>query len=260
MNIFKRAYVRYILHRHAIAHDLWRDITENRAFLRGMSAVEKARLRELSTLFLYEKHFVGAQGLQLTPAMSASIAAQACLPILGLGFNCLSGWSDVIVYPDAFVVSRDSVDAAGVVHHQQQVLAGESWSRGPLIVSWADVEQDQLGFDSGRNVVIHEIAHKLDVLNGSNNGFPPLHAAMSIPQWSKTLGDAYQQLVQRVEHHHHACINPYAATSPAEFFAVVSEYFFCAPETLHNHFAEVYQQLQLYYRQDPLLRQRSPIC
>jgi hypothetical protein len=105
--------------------------------------------------------------------------------------------------------------------------------------------------------VIHEIAHKLDTLNGSANGYPPLHYGMDITQWAATLSTAYQSLVRQVEHHHRACINPYAATNPAEFFAVISEYFFCAPETLHTHFADVYQQLQLYYRQDPLRRVRD---
>ncbi|MDD5410124.1 MAG: zinc-dependent peptidase, partial [Methylobacter sp.] len=171
-----------------------------------------------------------------------------------LGIGCLSGWTEVIVYPGAFRVDRDDRDAAGVVHHQEQALIGESWSRGPLILSWDDVERDMQGKQSGRNVVIHEIAHKLDVLNGSANGYPPLHYGMDVTQWAASLSAAYQSLVRRVEHHHRACIDPYAATNPAEFFAVISEYFFCAPEVLHAHFAEVYQQLQLYYRQDPLSR------
>lgn len=254
MNIFKRARVRYVLHRHAIAHDLWVEVAEKLASLQGMAAVEKAHLRELSTLFLHEKKFFGAQEFQLTDAMCLIIAAQACLPVLGLGIGCLSGWTEIIVYPGAFRISREDKDAAGVVHHQEQALIGESWSRGPLILSWDDVARDMQGKQSGRNVVIHEIAHKLDMLNGSANGFPPLHYGMDITQWTASLSAAYQSLVQRVEHHHRACIDPYAATNPAEFFAVISEYFFCEPETLHTHFADVYQQLQLYYRQDPLRR------
>jgi Mlc titration factor MtfA (ptsG expression regulator) len=254
MNIFKRARLRYILHRHTIPHDLWEGATEKLAFLQNLSAVEKAHLRELSSLFLYEKNFVGAHEFALTEAMCVTIAAQACLPVLKLGFNHLSGWTDVIIYPSPFRISRDSVDDAGVVHHEERVLVGESWARGPLIVSWSEVEQDSLAAPSGRNVVIHEIAHKLDVLNGRMNGFPPLHVGMSIPKWTEALSNAYQHLVARVDHHHYTGINPYAASSPAEFFAVVSEYFFCSPETLHTHFPEVYQQLQLYYRQNPLLR------
>ena len=254
MNIFKRARIRYFLHRHAIPHDLWAKATEQLVVLQGMTAVEKAHLRELATLFLHEKQFVGVQELQLTDAMCLSIAALACLPALGLGIACLSGWTEIIVYPGAFRVSRDEKDAAGVVHHQEQALVGESWSRGPLIVSWDDVEQDMQGKQSGRNVVIHEIAHKLDVLNGAADGFPPLHRDMDIEAWSSSLSAAYESLVRQVQHHHRACINPYAATNPAEFFAVISEYFFCSPQLLHTHFADVYRQLRFYYRQDPLQR------
>jgi Mlc titration factor MtfA (ptsG expression regulator) len=121
-------------------------------------------------------------------------------------------------------------------------------------VSWDDVEQDMQGKQSGRNVVIHEIAHKLDVLNGAADGYPPLHRDMDIMAWSTSLSAAYESLVRQVQHHHRPCINPYAATNPAEFFAVISEYFFCAPDLLHTHFADVYQQLRIYYRQDPLQR------
>lgn len=260
MNIFKRAHIRYILHRHAISHNLWAEVIEKLVVLQGMTAVEKAHLRELTTLFLHKKQFVGVQELQLTDAMCLIIAAQACLPVLGLGIGYLSGWTEIIVYPGAFRISRDERDATGVVHHQEQALIGESWSRGPLILSWDDIERDMQGRQSaGHNVVIHEIAHKLDVLNGPADGFPPLHHGMAIIEWSILLSAAYESLVRQLDHHHRTCINPYAATSPAEFFAVISEYFFCAPEILHTHFGDVYQQLQLYYRQNPLRRVHS-IC
>ena len=122
-------------------------------------------------------------------------------------------------------------DVAGVVHHQEQVLIGESWYRGSLILSWDDVERDLQGKQSGRNVVSHEIAHKLDMLNRIREQFP-LRCIMAWPvtEWSIALGAAYESLVQRVEHHHRICLNPYAASSPAKFFAVISEYFFSAPE------------------------------
>jgi Mlc titration factor MtfA (ptsG expression regulator) len=254
LNIFKRARIRYILHRHAIPHALWLESAENLPVFRGLTAVEKAHLRELATLFLHEKNLVGTQGLMVTDVMKVCIASQACLPILHLGLNCLLGWTDVIVYPDAFRVSRDSVDSAGVVHQEARVLSGECWSRGPVILSWADVEQDLQESHSGRNVVIHEIAHELDALNGSSNGYPPLHYQMSVPQWTAALSQAYEGLIQRLDHHQYVDINPYAATNPAEFFAVISEYFFCLPEVLQAHFPDVYRQLQLYYRQDPLKR------
>lgn len=259
MNIFKRALIRYILHRHAIPHQLWLDITDKLYILQGMTAVDKAHLRALSTLFLHEKNIVAVQGLQLTDAMRVIIAVQACLPVLKIGLDRLSGWTDIIVYPGPFRVSRDEVDPAGVVHRRDHVLSGESWSRGPIVLSWQDVEGDMQQYHAGRNVVIHEIAHKLDVLNGSTNGYPPLHHDMSISHWTEVLSTAYGHLSFSLENQQPSFIDPYAASSPAEFFSVSSEYFFCSPEILFRHFAEVYQQLQLYYRQNPLLRQQADV-
>ena len=253
MNIFKRARIIYILRRHAIKHELWESVSKRITLFQGMTAVEKAHLHELSTLFLNEKNIYGVQGVQLTEAMRVIIAAQACLPILGLGIELLNGWSDVIVYPDAFQVNRDQPDEFGIVHHEQHLLSGESWSRGPVILSWHDIETDRKN-QQGHNVVVHEIAHKLDMLNGSANGMPPLHFSMQTTEWTEACAQAYEILNQRIEHGHPVCINSYATTSPAEFFAVCSEYFFAAPEILHTHFSEVYQQFRLYYRQDPLSR------
>jgi len=254
MNWFKRLRLRTILHRHPIDRPLWQQVTATTPAIQGFSAVEKAHLHELATLFLYEKKLIGVQGLELSEAMRVTIAALACLPILGLGFSCLKGWTEVIVYPSAFRIRRDETDPTGIVHDQERVLSGESWSRGPLIVSWDEIEQDLRQTRSERNVVIHEIAHKLDMLNGPADGYPPLPVGMSVAAWSKALSTAYEHLLRRVEHHHRPRIDPYAAESPAEFFAVISEYFFCAPDILQTEFAAVYAQLCLYYRQNPLLR------
>jgi Mlc titration factor MtfA (ptsG expression regulator) len=254
-NLLQRFKKRLILHRHPIAHDLWRQATEHLPVLTGLSAVEKARLRELSTLFLHEKNFTSIE-IDLTSIMSVRIAALACLPVLNLGVSLFSAWRTLIVYPNAFVVNRDETDEYGVVHHERKVLSGEAWQRGPVVVSWADLETDLHPDRHGHNVVIHEIAHKLDMINGHSNGMPPLHASMAVSEWTAVFSLAYQHLQQNLEHHHPLHIDAYAATNPAECFAVFSEFFFCAPEVLHSYFPGVYRQLQLYYRQDPLLRGR----
>jgi hypothetical protein len=257
LNIFKRARIRYILRQHSVSHAVWLEVIESLYLLQGLTTVEKAHLRELTTLFVYEKDCFGAQGFRLSDFMRVSIAVQACLPILHLGLQWFSDWTDLIVYPGPFHVSRDSIDNVGVMHHQEQNLSGESWSRGPVIVSWADVEREMQEGRDGANVVIHEIAHKLDGLNGSVNGFPPLHHDMPVREWTAVMTETYQCLLQSLEHHRASYINSYAATSPAEFFAVSSECFFCRPEVLHSHFPEVYRQLQLFYRQNPLQRLQS---
>ncbi|MCK9605555.1 MAG: zinc-dependent peptidase [Methylomonas sp.] len=253
MNFIKRAKTRYILHRHAIQHDVWHAVTDRLEILRGLTAVEKAHLRELSTLFLHQKTIIGID-FPVTDEIRVTVAAQACLPILYLGLELLSGWTDIVIYPAAFHVNRDEIDDSGVVHRQARLLSGEAWSRGPVVLSWDDVEQDIRYIHHGHNVIIHEIAHKLDMLDGSSNGMPPLHFKMPIPEWTTALSEAYALLRQRVQQHELTCVNPYAASSPAEFFAVFSEYFFSAPQILARHFPLVYQQLQQYYRQDPLSR------
>ena len=232
---------------------LWRRLRKELPLLRPLEVKEAVRLRELTALFLEEKQFNGVQGMVLDERMKAIIASQACLMILELGLESYAGWTEIIVYPETFRVQRSVADESGVVHEQDSTLSGESWERGPLILSWNEVERDSLQLHKGRNVVIHEFAHKLDALNGRANGMPPLHPDMPLEAWTQALSQAYERLQRQVEHGH-ACINPYAATAPAEFFAVVSEYFFTAPEQLEEHCGKVYGQLRAYYRQDPLAR------
>ena len=257
MNFFKRLRTRYILHRFAIKHDSWQAAIQELNLLQGLSSVEKAHLRELSTLFLHQKSIVGIN-IPITEAMRVKIAAQACLPIMHLGLGLLAGWTEIIVYPSAFCTVRDEMDEYGIVHHNERVLIGEAWERGPLVLSWEDIEHDRICGYQGHNVIIHEVAHKLDMLNGRCNGMPPLHYHMSIPEWTSAFSEAYSELQQTLDHYHNTCVNAYAATSPAEFFAVFCEYFFCAPEVLRMHYPNVYEQLRFYFRQDPFSRMNQP--
>ena len=244
------------LRRRPIPDALWFDVTARLPLLAQYNAVEKARLRVLATLFLQRKSFTGARGIEVTPEMALIVAAQACALILELGIDSFDGWHSVIIYPDAFVVEHEQTDEFGLVHEQHRTLSGESWSQGPVILSWDDVERDSFTLRRGHNVVLHEFAHKLDMLNGRANGMPPLHPEMPIEAWTKALSQAYQHLLTRLQHHHPSAIDPYAATNPAEFFAVICEYFFTDPHTLHSHCPAVYDQLKAYFRQDSLERYR----
>ncbi|RMG38749.1 MAG: zinc-dependent peptidase [Gammaproteobacteria bacterium] len=254
MHLFPRYHRLRILRRYPIPDSLWFGVSRRLPLLHGLEATERARLRELTTLFLHDKTFNGVQGLQVSDEMRLVIAAQACLPILELGPDAYAGWVEIVVYPDAFRVAREVMDEFGIVHQQASGLSGEAWGAGPVILAWEEVERESFHLHEGHHVVIHEFAHKLDLLNGRANGLPPLHPDMPIEEWSRALGTAYERLVEKVEHHHHTAINPYAATSPAEFFAVICEYFFTAPEILHRHVPAVYRQLKHYFRQDPLAR------
>jgi len=255
MKWLERQRIRYTLRHHPIPHEAWQSLMREADIFSGLSSVERAHLRELTTLFLHRKRFSGSQGLVVSTEMALVVAAQACLLILNLGLDYYDGWVEIVIYPDAFQVERDSLDEAGLVSHQQQTLSGESWSRGPVIISWGDVAASLAGLHRGHNLVVHEFAHKLDMLNGSANGMPPLHADMFRQQWTEVLSEAFDHLQQQLAHHHCPGINAYAATAPAEFFAVVSEYFFTNPQLLRHQSAAVYDQLVLFYRQNPAKRQ-----
>jgi len=222
----------------------------------GLTAVERAHLRELATLFLHRKSLSAVQGLLVTTEIAVAIAAQAYLPILKLGFDYYDGWVEMVVYPSAFRVTRDTTDEAGLVSQEAQALSGETWLQGPVIIAWQEDVSDLSQPHPGRNVIIHELAHKLDMLNGSANGMPPLHANMVRQHWTDAFSRAFDSLGKDLAHQRYPAINPYAATAPAEFFAVVSEYFFTDSQRLHHHYPAVYDQLALFYRQEPVKRVR----
>ena len=241
--------MRRILKRHPIPHHIWRSVTRRVLILRSLDAVQMAHLREMTAWFLDQKSITGAQGLEVTPTMKVAVAAQACLLILNLGVEYFDGWVEVILYPGAFRVNHAQMDAIGLVHDEASVLTGESWLRGPVILSWDDVERDTYHYQAGHNVVLHEFAHKLDGFNGATNGMPPLRRGMSRKRWAESLSEAYDALRLQVAMGEPVFINPYAATSPAEFFAVLSEVFFTAPDILKNRCPSVHKQLTLFYRQ-----------
>jgi Mlc titration factor MtfA (ptsG expression regulator) len=230
-----------VLARHRIDDALWARATTGLAFL-----PPTPKLRELVLLFLAEKEFAGAHGLQLTDEMRISIAAQACLPVLELGLDWYHGWRGIVVYPGDFRVRRTEVDDDGVVHEWDDELAGEAMPGGPVVLSW-----DALARDPQINVVIHEFAHKLDMLNGSADGVPPLHAGMDRAAWIQAFEDAYEGFCDAVERDKDTWLDPYAAEHLSEFFAVISEAFFREPHETRRRYADVYDQLRLFYRQDP---------
>jgi MtfA peptidase len=228
---------RRVLRKHRIDDALWPRL----AFL-----PRTRKLKDLALLFLAEKDFTGAHGLEVTDAMRISIAAQACLPILELGLDWYAGFTGIVVYPGDFRVQRSEVDEHGVVHEWDDELAGEAMPGGPVVLSW-----DATAHDSEINVVIHEFAHKLDMLNGAADGLPPLHGNMDPAAWAGAFKQAYEGFCDAVERDRDTWLDPYAAEHPSEFFAVVSEAFFTDPAEIRRRYPDVFDQLKLFYRQDP---------
>ncbi|OYW35661.1 MAG: hypothetical protein B7Z35_14710 [Hydrogenophilales bacterium 12-61-10] len=257
MNWFTRWRRTRILKRHLVPHALFQTTLEQLPILRGLTPAELNHLHETASLFLHGKSFATAGDATIDEATPLIVALQACLLTLHLDESSYQGWNEIILYPDAFLRPHEEIDDIGVVHHSRDILAGESWLGGPLVLSLADVETS--GQTDGVNVVVHEFAHKLDMLNGDANGFPPLHRGMDAAAWARDFSTAYTHLCTRIDAGEDTEIDPYAASDPAEFFAVLSEVFFETPALLHREYPAVYQQMRLFYRQHPLARLQNRI-
>jgi MtfA peptidase len=243
---------------HALPDDEWNAALNELPFLYHYDAPTLARLRTLTTLFLVEKSIVsgatsGEHTLDVTPHMRILIAVQACLLILGRGVNVMAamadydGWENVVVYPGDFPRTHDFEDEAGVVHHLDEPIAGESWYGGPVLLSWPAVEA---GYDeSGMALVIHEFAHKIDMLDGEVDGIPPL-AGAAREAFKREVNAAYEDFCRRVDKGEDTAIDPYAAELIDEFFAVSCEVFFAEPELLLEEYPAYFAQLRSYFRVD----------
>lgn len=243
------------LRRHAISQAQWAAVRDALPILDGISPEDDHTLRERSLLFLAEKTLTTLPGLELTDHDCLLLAAQAQLPLLGLGeLGWYNGFHEIVLYPDDFRSPQRHRDASGIEHEWDAEHSGEAWQQGPIILAWPGVSSSG-GWD-GYNLVIHELAHKLDMLNGDANGLPPLHRGMPVQTWAEAMQHAFDDLNAQLDADENAetAIDPYAAENPAEFFAVTSEYFFSAPDLLVAAYPHVYQQLQAFYRQDPLHR------
>lgn len=248
---------RRLLARHPLDDRLWQQVLDSLPILDGLSAQALHRLGERCILFLHAKRLTALPGVELDAFARLRLAAQAQLPLLELPeLDWYQGFHELVLYPDDFLSPQRYRDAGGVEHIYEEARSGETWHRGPVILAWPGVQEG--GDWSGYNLVIHELAHKLDMLNGDANGLPPLHRDMRLSDWSTALQAAYDAMNATLDRNPDAQtpIDPYAAENPAEFFAVTSEYFFTAPDLLHEAFPEVYRQLALFYRQDPLVRLR----
>lgn len=224
------------------------------ALFTGLSPSEQWRLRQLAEIFLYEKNIDLVGGLDLKHHQRLLLAAVACLPILELGPDAYDNWQTLIVYPRKFIPGQSEVDAMGVVHPPTPRI-GEAWPDGPVILSWKDVERDLLGdWDYPMNVVIHEMCHQLDVRNGGFDGMPSLPHDLDPRVWVRQFTTTFKALRQSVARGQPLPLDPYALESPAEFFAVVGETFFVAPDLLIQLCPEIYPLLQTYFRQDPYQR------
>lgn len=270
----------------AIPEDLWRATLFQLPFLSYLSGSDRGRLKSLTEELLDKKPFCGTQGFELTDEMAVPIATQAALLVLNLNLDLYDDMSAVIVAPDALPIRQQVMDDTGIVHEWDEMLAGEAVDMGgAVLLSWPDIAPHSPHEEAlPHNVVIHEFAHKIDMGRGGANGYPPFlptcHVRSDFVDWPQVFSAAYDDFCQRVDQleaalpdpfdpdnpihagHYEALaaqlpLDPYAASDPAEFFAVASESFFVAPVPLAAAYPKVYRLLSCYYRQDPVAGARA---
>lgn len=235
--------------------DEWRAIIrDNVAMFETLTAEEQAELERLVLVFLDEKNFEGAGGLELTDEMKVMVAAQACFLLLHRDTDIYPELQSIVLYPSAYKAKKVDVLGSGIVVENEQGRLGESWHRGLVVLAWDAVQRGTTNADDGRNVVLHEFAHQLDQEDGVADGAPDLDSRESRRSWAQVLGAEYADLQHHVHVGRESDIDEYGATHPAEFFAVVTEMFFEQGQKLERNHPELYEQLARFYRQDPASR------
>jgi Mlc titration factor MtfA (ptsG expression regulator) len=237
--------------RRAIPHAVWAQTLAQFPFLAWREVADVERLRVMATLFLADKEFTGTRGFEVDDAKAVAIAAQACLPVLRLGLEYYDSFVGIVVHADAVVAQREVMDEDGIVHAYEEELSGEAMQGGPIMLSWSDVQAGAADASLGYNVVIHEFAHVLSMRGGRSDGVPRLPNRTEREVWARALGELYDAYCDAVDELADGVLDPYAAHSIEEFFAVASEAFFVAPLRLEHEMAELYALLRDLYGQDP---------
>ena len=228
----------------------WRHhLEESVPLYRQLPETLKQTLEQRVQPFLAEKGFYGCDGFEVDDRVRVTIAGHACLLILARPYSDFDEVSSILVYPDAYHV-RDIESDGLVVSESNEIRAGEASSRGQVVLAWKECEEAARNRHSSHNVILHEFAHQLDYLDGTADGAPPLSGEQA-RHWQTSMTHAYEHLRHTLHHHQKPWLDPYGATEPAEFFAVLTEAFFQQPSHLKHEQPEVYAALQGYYRLDP---------
>lgn len=240
--------------------EAWHDILRrNVGHIRFLGDEELKSLEDLVQVFVAEKNFVGCGGLEIDDEIRVTIAANACMLLLGLDHDLYIRVESILVYPSTVQPpARHATLTSGsatIVADSLPIL-GEAQFRGPVVLVWDAVTHGSRHPTIGHNVVFHEFAHKLDMLDNAIDGTPPLSDSAQYDRWSKACGKVYFEMKRKVAAGEPTFLDPYGATSEAEFFAVATEFFFERPQTLEQEHPALYGVLQEFYHQDPARRQR----
>ncbi len=230
----------------------WAIIDRRVPMIAAMNEDDRRELGRIIRILLDEKRFEGCGGLEMTDEVRVTIAAQAAVLLLHRpGTRYYPTLRSILVYPSAYFANTARQNPDGTITEGPQGRLGESWFRGSLVLSWDDVVRGAANDHDGRNVTLHEFAHQLDGDSGGMNGAPVLASPARYRDWARVLGHEFAELAEDLHKGHRTVIDPYGATNPAEFFAVVTELFFERPRAMRKHHAELYEQLATFYRRDP---------
>ncbi|MGO1462917.1 MAG: zinc-dependent peptidase [Marinobacter sp.] len=216
---------------------------------RRLPAQLQQTLERQVQLFLSEKNFYGCDGFEMTDRVRVAIAGHACLLILKRSYSDFDDVRSILVYPEVYRVQASERDGM-VVGVSDQVRAGEASTLGQVVLAWSECESGAINPESTHNVILHEFAHQLDYLDGTADGAPPLSGEHA-KEWQQTMTIAYDDLRHSLRHHRKSWLDPYGATKPAEFFAVLTETFYQQPQHLKEQQPAVYHLLSDFYRINP---------
>jgi Mlc titration factor MtfA (ptsG expression regulator) len=211
---------------------------------------ERLRLLRDVRWFLDEKSIEVALGLVLTDEMRVTIAVHASL--LGLGFAAppFDRLMSVILQPEVYVGTKIQ-HASGLELHSREERLGEAWRNGPVLLSWSDVVRQCRDAPDGRNVILHEFAHLLDMANSDADGIPAMESAEQARTWLDVTRVEYRRLVHHAALGRRTLLDWYGATNEAEFFAVATETFFEQPVEMQKVHPRLYDVMRAFYKQDP---------
>lgn len=226
-------------------------IRRNVPYYARLSPAGQQELHGDIQVFIAEKNFEGCGGLEMTDEIKITIAAYACILLLHLQHDYYPRLRSILVYPDAYPVPVTRWGPGNQIIEVHEMRSGESWRTGAVVISWNHVLHRPVDPSGSRNVALHEFAHQLDQEDGSANGAPVLPRTSMYGAWARVLGREYQKLSEDAAAGCPTLLDKYGATNPAEFFAVVTEYFFEQPVQLKERHPQLYEELKLYYGQDP---------
>jgi Mlc titration factor MtfA (ptsG expression regulator) len=231
--------------------DAWHAILANVGHYRLLDEPGQQKLRDAVQIMVAEKEWEGCRGLEMTDEVRVTIAALAAVMTLGLDDFYFDNVATVLVYPNEFVVKEERAIGGGATLEEESDRLGEAHHRGPVILSWDEIRANATEPGFGQNLVFHEFAHQLDMLNGAFDGTPNLGSNELSQRWGTIMDEEYRRLQRAERRHQETLLDPYGATDPAEFFAVATECFFDAPREMQRVYPDLYELFRDYFVQDP---------